>query len=84
VLAVFLGLGMVTLYPFIRFRAMLGLGLIGFMFYAQGQTTQIAELAAGALGLYLCTVFVSMAPVVIAALAAIGGLGLVAWSFLSQ
>lgn len=83
-LAVLLGLGMVTLYPLVRFRAMLGLGLIGFMFYAQGQSVPLMELAAGSLGLYLCTVFVSMIPVILAGLAGIGGMGLVAWFLLSQ
>jgi hypothetical protein len=84
VLAVLLGLGMVTLYPFVRFRAALGFGLLGFMFYAQGQMLQLGELAAGALGLYLCTVFVSMVPAILAGLAAIGGMGLVSWFLLSQ
>jgi hypothetical protein len=83
-LAVLLGLGMVTLYPLVRFRAALGLGLVGFMFYAQGLNLQIAELAAGTIGLYLCTVFVSLIPVVIAGIAAIGGMGLIAWYFVSQ
>jgi hypothetical protein len=83
-LAVLLGLGMVTLYPLVRFRAMLGLGLVGFMFYAQGQSMPLMELAAGSLGLYLCTVFVSMVPVIIVGLAGIGGMGLVAWFLLSQ
>jgi hypothetical protein len=84
VLAVLLGLGMVTLYPLVRFRAALGFGLLGFIFYAQGQMTPLIEVAAGALGLYLCTVFISLVPVIIAAVAAVGGMGLVAWFLLSQ
>ena len=84
VLAVLLGLGMVTLYPLVRFRAALGFGLMGFMFYAQGQMTPLAELAVGAVGLYLCTVFISLVPVIIAAVAGVGGMGLVAWFLISQ
>ncbi len=79
VLAVLLGLGMTSLYPFVRFRAALGLGLMGFMFYAQGMPSALLAVAAGSAGLYLCTVFVSLFPVVIAAAAGVGGMGLLAW-----
>lgn len=79
VLAVLLGLGMTTLYPFVRFRAALGLGLMGFMFYAQGMPTPLLAAAAGSAGLYLCTACVSLFPVIIAAVAGIGGMGLLAW-----
>ena len=41
ILTILLGLGMTTIYPFIRFRAALGLGLMGFMFYAQGLTVPL-------------------------------------------
>jgi hypothetical protein len=81
---VLLGLGMVTIYPLIRFRAALGLGLMGFMYFAQGMTVPLLEAAAGCVGLYLCTVFVSLIPVIIAALAGIGGFGMLAWYFLSH
>jgi hypothetical protein len=83
-LAVLLGLGMVTIYPFVRFRAALGLGLIGFMFYAQGQPIPLIQVAIGSAGLYLCTVFVSLIPVCIAALMGVAGMGTLAWYFLSQ
>src|SRR4051812_18196872 len=66
---VLLGLGMVAIYPVVRFRAALGLGLMGFMYYTQGMTLPLIEVAAGSAGLYLCTVFVSLIPVIIAALA---------------
>lgn len=83
-LAVLLGLGMSTMYPFVRFRAMLGLGSMGFMFFAQGMTTPLLALAAGSCGLYLCTVFVSLIPVLIAAIAGIGGMGFLAWRLISS
>jgi len=78
-LAVLLGLGMTVLYPFIRFRAALGLGLVGFMAYAEGPPTALLAVAVGSAGLYLCTVFISMIPVVLAAAAGVGGMGLLAW-----
>ena len=84
VFAVLLGLGMSTLYPVIRFRAMLGLGLVGFLSYAQGQHLPVMEVAVGSVGLYLCTILVSVFPVIIAAAAAIAGMGGLAWTLISQ
>lgn len=83
-LAVLLGLGMTTIYPFIRFRAALGLGVVGFMLFAQGQTNALAALVAGSAGLYLSTVFISMIPVVVAVAAGVGGMGFLAWFMLSN
>ena len=83
-LAVLLGLGMSTIYPFIRFRAALGLGIMGFMFYAQGLTMPLAAVALGSAGLYFCTVFVSLVPVVIAVIAGVGGMGYLAFQMLSS
>jgi hypothetical protein len=84
VLAVLIGLGMVNLYPFVRFRAALGFGLLGFMFYVQGHPISLIEIAVSAGGLYLCTIFVSLLPVIIAAAAGILGAAAVAWGFISQ
>lgn len=83
-LAIMLGLGMVSLYPFVRFRAALGFGFLGIMFYAQGLHLPIIELAIGAAGLYLCTIFVYMIPVLVSAGAAITGLGMLSWYLLSH
>src|SRR5688500_16944658 len=66
VLAILLALGMVTLYPFFRFRAALGLGLMGFVFYAQGEMIPLIAVAVGSVGLYLCTVVVSFLPAIVA------------------
>lgn len=81
--AVLLGLGMTTLYPVVRFRAALGLGLMGFMFYAQGMSTALLAVAAGSAGLYLCTVFVHLIPAIVAVAAGVGGMGLLAWQMLA-
>jgi hypothetical protein len=81
--AVLLGLGMTSLYPVVRFRAALGLGLMGFMFYAQGMSTALLAVAAGSAGLYLCTVFVHLIPAIVAAAAGVGGMGWLAWQLLA-
>ena len=83
-LAVMLGLGAVSLYPVVRFRAALGFGLMGFTFYAEGLSVPLLELTAGMAGLYLCTVIVSVVPVVVAAAAGVGGMGALAWHLLTH
>jgi hypothetical protein len=82
-MAVMLGLGVLSFYPFVRFRAALGLGLFGFMFFVQGWTVPIATLAVGSVGLYFCTVFVSMMPVIVAALMGVLGSAATAYYLLS-
>jgi hypothetical protein len=83
-LAILLALGMMSLYPFVRFRAALGLGLMGFMFYAQNQSQPLLLVVVGSIGLYLCTVVVHLIPAIIAFAAAVGGMGLLAWQFISH
>jgi len=76
-LAVMLLLGVVSMYPFIRFRAMLGLGFLGFVFWTRGEHTPLLAALAGSVGLYMCTVFVSYLPIAIGlglGLAGMGGL----------
>lgn len=82
-LAVLLGLGVVTIYPFVRFRAALGLGFLGFIFWTHGQTLPFLALVAGSAGLYVSTIVVSLLPALIAAIAAVGGFALVSWHLLS-
>jgi hypothetical protein len=84
ILAVLLALGMVTLYPFFRFRAALGLGLMGFMFYAQGEMTPFLAVVVGSIGLYLCTIVVTLIPAIVAFAAAVGGMGMLAYHYIFQ
>lgn len=75
---VFIGLllllGVITIYPFVRFRAVFGLGLMGFLFMTQGQVTAMIAVAAGSVGLYFCTIFLSYIPLAVAALVGLGGM----------
>ncbi len=82
-LAVVLGLGVVSVYPFVRFRAALGLGFLGFVFWTHGQPLLLLALAAGSVGLYCCTAFVRLVPVAVAALLGVGGFAVLAWMMLS-
>lgn len=82
-LAVMLALGVVSVYSFVRFRAALGLGFLGFIFWTHGQPGSLLPLAFGSAGLYLSTVFVTYLPVGLAALSGLGGMGMLAWKLLS-
>jgi hypothetical protein len=78
-LALVLALGVVSVYPFIRFRAMLGLGFLGFVFYGQGQTLPLLAAIAGSLGLYLSTVFLRYAPLAFSLVLGLGGMGVLSF-----
>jgi len=83
-LAIILSLGAVTAYPFVRFRAALGLGFTGFILLTSGSAPEtLGALAAGSIGLYCTTVFVRWLPVIVAAVLGLGGFGFVAWTLLS-
>ena len=84
VLALFLVLGMASIYPFLRFRAAFGLGFIGLLAWVHGTTSHIAFVAFGSVGLYLCTVFVQYVPVSISAALGLIGMGGYAWFALNS
>lgn len=78
-LALLLGLGMVSLYPLVRFRAMLGLGFLGFLFYSQGENQALLAVSAGSLGLYGCTLFIRYASLGLSLVLGLGGMGVLVW-----
>lgn len=78
VIGLLLLLGVITIYPFVRFRAVFGLGFLGFLFMTQGQLTPMIAVAAGSTGLYFCTIFLSYIPLAVAALVGLGGMAMLA------
>ena len=78
VLGVLLLLGVISLYPLVRFRAVFGLGFLGILFWTSGQSTALMALAAGSAGLYFSTIFLSYIPLGVAALAGLGGMAALA------
>lgn len=82
-LALLLVLGMVTVYPFVRFRAALGLGFFGFLYWTQGQPQVLLAVAAGCAGLYLSTVFLRYLPLGVAVGLGLAGMGGYAYFMLS-
>lgn len=83
ILAVVLGLGVVSVYPFVRFRAALGLGFLGFVLWTHGQMIPFAALVVASAALYGCTIFVTLLPAVTTGLLAVAGFAFVAWRLLS-
>ena len=81
--AILLGLGMATIYPFIRFRAAFGLGFLGLLFWLQDRPLLALSAAAASLGMYFCTVFLSYLPIMIAVVLGLGGIGGVAYFLLT-
>lgn len=64
-----------AVYPFIRFRTMLGAGFLLFFFWAAEVPLLGLAAAAGAFGVYGLTLFLKMAPFLISAVLALGGMG---------
>jgi len=81
--AIMLGLGVAAAYPFIRFRAALGVGFLGLLFWLQGQPGLACAAIAGSVGMYFCTVFLSYLPVITAAVLGLAGMGFMAWRLLT-
>ncbi|MFA6961470.1 MAG: GYF domain-containing protein [Opitutaceae bacterium] len=71
-LALLLILQVTQAYSVIRFSCSLGVGMVGFLLWTQGQTVPLTAFTIGSVGLYFCTVMVNFAGVGLAA-----GLGLV-------
>lgn len=82
--AVLVGLGMVNLYPVVRFRAALGLGFFGLIFFLQGLHAPMMMAAAGSVCLYLCTIFISTLPVIISGAVGLFSLGYLAFHLISS
>jgi hypothetical protein len=78
-LAFALLLGATSAYPVIRFRAALGVGFLGIIFWCDGQVIPIITLSAGALGLYLSTIFVSY--ITLALASGVGLAGMLAFAY---
>lgn len=72
-LSVCLGLGAVVVYPLVRFAAMLCFGFTGAVFFFEGQTLPLVCAAAAGIGLYTCTITLSIPGVILAGVAGLAG-----------
>jgi hypothetical protein len=74
-----LTLGAISVYPLVRFRAAVGIGFLGLIFWCQGNVVPLYTVAAGSIGLYLSTIFVSYVALGIAA--GVGLTGMLAFAY---
>lgn len=58
-LALFLCLQMVSVYPLVRFRALMGIGFFGVVFWSYSDLTPIAWVILASIGMYFSTIFIS-------------------------
>jgi hypothetical protein len=66
----------------IRFAAMLGFGFAGTLYYFDGQMTLLLFSAASAVGLYFCTILLTLPGVMLfAAIGLLGSAGLAQYMF---
>lgn len=73
-LGLLLFLEMTSLYSLVRFRAALGLGFFGFLFWADGNLLPIAALAVGSIGAFLTTLTVNIGAVIVFSLLGLAGM----------
>jgi hypothetical protein len=72
-LALFLCLQMVSVYPLVRVRALLGLGFFGIIFWSYSEPAPIAWIALASIGLYFSTIFITAIRLVVAILIGFSG-----------
>jgi hypothetical protein len=82
--ALFIYLGAVEIYPIVRVRAAVGIGLFGLIFLLQARYLLMLAAIAGSIGLYLTTVFVATKRAQVSYVTGLVGLGCVAWHFISN
>jgi hypothetical protein len=84
VLFLLLVLQTVSVYPFVRFRAALGAGFLGLVYWNQGDATTALAAIAGSLGLYLSTIFTNLAGLLVAVGLGLAGMGYFAYAILNS
>ena len=83
-LALFIYLGAVEIYPLIRVRAACGVGIFGSIFFLQARYGLMLAAIGGSIGLYLSAVVVAPKRAQVYHATGLIGLGCVAWHFLSN
>jgi hypothetical protein len=78
-LLIMLLLGATSVYPLVRFRALLGFGFLGLMHYLAGETQFIMPLIAGSAGIYFVTAAVNWTVLIAAGLLGLLGSGFYAF-----
>jgi hypothetical protein len=72
-LGLFLFLEVTSAYALVRFRATLGIGFFGFLFWADGDLLPIAAVAGASIGAFLTTLTVNLGAVIIYSVLGLAG-----------
>ncbi len=79
-LALGLFLNVFSLFPVVRFRAMIGLGYFLFYYWSSGDAVGMAASVGAGLGLFVCTMTLNMWVMVFFAATGVGSMGYLAWA----
>jgi hypothetical protein len=79
-LALGLFLNILSLFPVVRFRAMLGMGYFLFFYWSRDDPASMAAAVGAGLGLFVCTVTLNLKRMIGFALVGVGGMGYLAWT----
>jgi hypothetical protein len=82
-LTILLILQVTSIYPMVRFRALLGFGFFGLLYYLWGEPTLLLAVAAGSVGAYLTTIALNWGLLTISALVGVAGMVGYAWLVLA-
>ena len=78
-LALGLFLNVFSLFPVVRFRAMLGLGYFLYFYWSMGDPVSMGASVAAGLGIFICTMTLNLPLMIISALTGVGSMGYLAW-----
>ncbi len=78
-LATVLFLRTTAVYPFIRFRAALGVGFFAVVYLSYGEPILLTAAVAGSIGLFFCTITVALLPLAAFCILGLGGMGAFAY-----
>ncbi len=79
-LAFGLYLNVFSLFPVVRFRAMIGLGYFLFAYWSMGDMAGIVASICAGLGLFICTITLNLKTMILFAIIGVGGMGYLAWA----
>ncbi len=72
-------LNVFSLFPLVRFRAMLGMGYFLFYYWSRGDAVGMVASACAGLGLFVCTMTLNFMLMMVFALIGVGSMGYLAW-----
>jgi len=79
-IALCLFLNVASIFPIVRFRAMLGLGYFAYFYWSLGDPQGLVAAVAAGLGLFVCTITLNLFLMIVFAALGVLGMGSLAWT----